>query len=73
MVDYNVIEGGSERFREKLLALYAERQEAHDFALAAVADGGFTSPSFLMAERRIGELTQEIAVLLGQPPQDWMA
>lgn len=73
MVDYKVIEGEPERFREKLLALYAERQEAHDLALAAVAEGSFTSPSFLMAERRIGELTNEIAVLLGQPPQEWMA
>jgi hypothetical protein len=73
MVDYKIIEGGSERFRQKLLELFAERQEAHDLALAAVAEGSLDSPSLLMAERRIDEITREIASLIGQPTQDWMA
>jgi hypothetical protein len=73
MVDYKVIEGDPEKFREKLLALYAERQEAQDLALAAVAAGELESPGYLMAERKISELTQEIATLIGKPPSDWMA
>jgi hypothetical protein len=73
MVDYKIIEGNPEQFRQKLIELYAERQEAHDLALAAVADGEFGSPGYLLAERRIGEITQQIALLIGQPPPDWMA
>jgi hypothetical protein len=73
MVDYSVIEGDREKFREKLLALYAERQEAQDLALAAVAAGELASPEYLLAERRISELTLEIANLIGRPPSDWMA